>query len=117
LNRSLGASELTRACILLREAGLLTANPSHPNLIAAITEGVTAEDLANTAQEFGGRNFAYIIAVARRRKADGASATHQGETSHEATHPLQRRRGESLVDHAERINRLHDEREAADTPA
>lgn len=32
--------------------------------------------------------------------------------SHESTDPLARRRGESLVDHVQRVNRYHDEREA-----
>jgi hypothetical protein len=67
-----------RACALMVEAGCKQSNPSHPDLIAAIAEGVTPQALADTAREAiakGRKNpFAWAIATARNRQADGPTA-------------------------------------------
>lgn len=58
------------ACRFLREAGCADVNPTHPNLIAALEEGVTPEQLRDVAAEFPGKRFAYLIATARSRRLD-----------------------------------------------
>lgn len=67
------------ACRLMREAGCVQVNPSHPDLIAALAEGVTPEALADTTREAIAGNvrkpFAYAITTARGRHADGAKPT------------------------------------------
>ncbi|GAB2494078.1 hypothetical protein [Arenimonas alkanexedens] len=64
------------ACRAMRDAGCGQTNPSHPDLQAALAEGVTPEALADTAREAiaaGVRKpFAYAIQTARGRHADGA---------------------------------------------
>src|SRR3546814_9605673 len=40
-----------RACRLMRDAGCPSTNPSHPDLLAALAEGVTPETLGDTARE------------------------------------------------------------------
>lgn len=72
-------SEAGRACVLMRKAGCSTTNPSHPDLQAALAEGVTPEALADTVTEGLarsppiGRPFAWAIATARSRNAEGPS--------------------------------------------
>lgn len=70
------------ACKLMREAGCLTTNPSHPHLLAALEEGVTPEALRDTAAEAvaaGKSNpFPWAIATARSRRAEGVPATNGG---------------------------------------
>lgn len=63
-----------RACLLLRQAGCARVNPSHPDLLAALAEGVTPEAIRDTYAEAPGKSnpFAYAIATARSRHADGA---------------------------------------------
>lgn len=77
------------ACRLMREAGCLQTNPSHPDLIAALAEGVTPEALADTVREALTANvrkpFAYAISTARGRRAEGAK-TITGAT-HVQAHP------------------------------
>jgi hypothetical protein len=67
-------TEAGRACLLLRQAGCGRVNPSHPDLLAAIAEGVTPEAIRNAyAAAPDARNpFAYAIATARGLHADGA---------------------------------------------
>lgn len=64
------------ACRLMREAGCGQTNPSHPDLLAALAEGVTPQVLAHTVREAIAANvrkpFAYAITTARGRRADGA---------------------------------------------
>jgi len=71
-------TEPARACLLMRQAGCARVNPSHPDLIAAITEGVTPEVLAATVTEGIGMGkpqpFAWAIATARGRHAEGPKA-------------------------------------------
>lgn len=65
-----------RACLLMRQAGCARVNPSHPELLAALDEGVTGEVLRDTYLERpDARNpFAYAIATARSRCAEGVTA-------------------------------------------
>lgn len=77
------------ACRLMREAGCGQTNPSHPDLIAALAEGVTPQALADTVREALAANvrkpFAYAITTARGRRAEGAK-TITGAT-HVQAHP------------------------------
>lgn len=59
-----------QACRQMREAGCLDVNPSHPNLLAALAEGVTPEQLRDLALELPGKRFAYLIATARSRRVE-----------------------------------------------
>lgn len=106
-----GASptEAGRACLLMREAGIVLTNPSHPALLAALAEGVTPEVLADTAREHPGKGMPYVITVARRRHAEPTAKPTGG--NHAPARPLDRQRGESLAEYSARINRYHDERE------
>src|SRR5262252_6749499 len=68
-------------------AGAVRANPSNPKLLAALTEGVTAQELADTAEEALRLNrsnpFTWAISVARKRHAEGALPINQKpETRH-----------------------------------
>lgn len=80
-------TEAGRACLLMRAAGASQTNPSHPDLLAALAEGVTPEVLGDTvaeAVESGvARPFAWAITTARSRHARGASAVagHAGTES------------------------------------
>jgi len=82
-----GGTEAGRACRLMREVGCGHTNPSHPNLVAAIAEGVTPEVLRDTAAEAveagADRPFAWAITTARSRHARGAAAITAGAPSHE----------------------------------
>lgn len=66
-----------RACLLMRKAGCTSTNPSHPDLLAALAEGVTPEALGDTAREgidLGrSKPFAWAIATARARQREGAA--------------------------------------------
>jgi uncharacterized protein YdaU (DUF1376 family) len=67
-------TEAGRACLLLRQAGCTRVNPSRPELIAALAEGVTPEALVDTYREHpdAANPFAWAIATARSRHAEGA---------------------------------------------
>lgn len=81
------------ACRLMREAGCTDTNPSHPNLLAALGEGVTPEALADTAREAIAagkqRPFAYAIATARSRHAEAVTHPAAG-ASHAAPRAVHR---------------------------
>ena len=66
-----------RACALMEEAGCKQTNSTLPELLAALEEGVTPEELAATAHEgvtTGKTNpFKWAIATARSRRARGPS--------------------------------------------
>jgi uncharacterized protein YdaU (DUF1376 family) len=63
-----------RACALLKQAGCVRANPSHPDLLAALAEGVSPEALVHTYREnpTATNPFTWAIATARGRRAEGA---------------------------------------------
>lgn len=81
-----------RACMAMRAAGCAQTNPSHPDLLAALAEGVTPEALADTVREGltrtppVSRPFAWAITTARGRHAAGAAATIPGDR-HAASTP------------------------------
>lgn len=64
-------SDAGRACLLMRQAGCVSTNPSHPDLLAALTAGVTPEALGDTVREaieLGKlKPFTWAIATARGR--------------------------------------------------
>lgn len=74
-----------RACLLMRKAGCTQTNPSHPDLLAALAEGVTPEvlgDCAAEAIEAGiHKPFAWAITTARSRHARGARTVSPGANS------------------------------------
>lgn len=61
----------TEASIALRQASV-TVTPYHPDLVAACAEGVTPAELVALAGQYPGKPAAYVIAAARRQRADGA---------------------------------------------
>lgn len=81
-----------RACLLMLQAGCSGTNPAHPNLLAALAEGVTPEALADTAREGveagKAKPFAWAITTARSRHAEGAAPVTIGEPRHATTRPL-----------------------------
>lgn len=74
------AESAARACVLMSEAGCKSVSVSRPELLAAIGEGVTPEQLADTAIEAIGAGktnpFAWAIATARKRKAGTPKAVN-----------------------------------------
>jgi len=72
-----GATEEARACVLMGEAGCKSTNPNHPELVAAIADGITPEALRDTAIEGISKGktdpFAWACTTARRRKANGVT--------------------------------------------
>lgn len=113
---SRATTEAGRACLLMRRAGCATTNPSHPDLLAAIAEGVTPEALAHTVTEALtktppiARPFAWAISTARSRHAAGAASPTNGEP-HAADYRGAAPRRESLSERSARINAEHDARE------
>lgn len=81
-----GVTDAGRACLLMRQAGCHSTNPSHPDLLAALAEGVTPEELGDTAAEGLSRSppvakpFPWAIQTARSRKAAGATPTNTTTT-------------------------------------
>jgi uncharacterized protein YdaU (DUF1376 family) len=75
-NRPRARTEVGRACMLLRQAGCMRINPSCPSLGAAFEEGVTPEAIRDAYLERPDATnpFAWAIATARGRQADGAKA-------------------------------------------
>ena len=80
----------------MRKAGCPDVNPQHPDLLAALAEGITPETLAATAKEFHkkAKPFAYAITTARNRHAEGPKPVTQG--SAHANHPAGRSGGSKL---------------------
>lgn len=82
-----------RACRAMRDAGCPPnqLNPSHPDLVAAIREGCTDADFADTVREGIARSppvarvFAWAIATARGRLEESRNrTTHPGAAPHAA---------------------------------
>src|SRR6185437_9112900 len=73
-----------RECLAMRQVGCTRVNPGHPDLLASLAEGVTPEALAATAVEAveaGKSNpFAWAIATARSRHADGPAVIATGHS-------------------------------------
>jgi uncharacterized protein YdaU (DUF1376 family) len=75
-------TEPGRACLLMRGGGCIQTNPSHPDLLAALSEGVTPEALSDTVLEAiaAGKKapFLWAIQTARGRHAAGPASAPQG---------------------------------------
>lgn len=69
-----------RTCLLMRQAGCVRVNASHPDLLAALAEGVKPEAIRDTYLEFPDMDnpFAYAITTARKRHAKGAKQISTG---------------------------------------
>jgi hypothetical protein len=69
------------ACLLMRQAGCAMTNPSNPDLLAALAEGVSAQALADTVREAieakKQKPFSWAIQVARSRHAAGPTQRPQ----------------------------------------
>ena len=96
-----------RACLLMRRAGCIQTNPSHPALIAALDAGASPEELADTAREAveAGKNkpFAWACITARSRRE---------QLTHGATHaPAPDRGNRRRLSVVERVERNVAERE------
>jgi uncharacterized protein YdaU (DUF1376 family) len=74
------ATEAGRACLLLRQAGCARVNPSNPDLLAALAEGVTPEAIRDTYGEKPDATnpFAWAITTARSRHAEGPKQISTG---------------------------------------
>lgn len=101
-----------QACVEMKRAGCgARVNPSHPDLIAALAEGVTPKMLADTVTEgiAGGKGepFTWAIKTARNRHAAGASAvTGESHGNHQSG------RRESVAERAARFAREGNEADA-----
>lgn len=65
-----------RACLACRGANVHDVNPSHPDLLRLLAEGVTPEDIGATAAECaakGKARFAYVLRVIESRRAESAA--------------------------------------------
>lgn len=64
------------ACLAMRLAGLASVNPSHPELLRLLDEGMTVDELVEAAREAvaRGKGMAYAMATARGRRRDAAAA-------------------------------------------
>ncbi|WP_249404999.1 DUF1376 domain-containing protein [Stenotrophomonas sp. CFBP 13725] len=89
-----GATLAGQACLLMRRAGCHTTNPSHPDLLAALGEGVTPQALGDTVTEGLSRAppvakpFAWAITTARARHAEGPKQPPQNTGTHHGTRRL-----------------------------
>lgn len=104
-------TEAARACLLLRQAGCIRFNPSNPNLLAALAEGVTPEAIRDTYLERPDATnpFAWAIATARSRHAEGATPIHTGNSHEHANRGAGRKPSAvELVEQAIRERRAHD---------
>ncbi|WP_312325667.1 YdaU family protein [Stenotrophomonas sp.] len=109
-----GVTEQGRACVLMRSAGCHTTNPSHPELLAAIAEGVTPEVLRDTVAEGLSRSppianpFPWAVKTARNRHAAGATPTNTTATGGHHGNPQL-----GSADHVAEQRRKHEQRAAA----
>lgn len=95
-SRGLGGHQTAagRACLLMRQAGCTTTNPSHPRLLEALDQGVTPEALGDTAREaLSGpqpkeKPFAWAITTALSRHLEAQQRSNQPqEKSHDRSQP------------------------------
>jgi len=109
-----GVTDAGRACLLMRKAGCHSTNPSHPELLAALEEGVTPEALGHTAAEGLARSppvsnpFSWAIRTARNRHAAGAAPTNTTNTGGPNANPQL-----GSAEHVAEQRRLHEQRAAA----
>jgi len=109
-----GVTDAGRACLLMRQAGCHSTNPSHPELLAALEEGVTPEALGHTAAEGLARTppvsnpFSWAIKTARNRHAAGATPANPDTTGGPNANPQF-----GSAEHVAEQRRLHEQRAAA----
>lgn len=92
--RAMNDSSVTpagQACRAMRDAGCLDVNPSHPNLLAALAEGVTPQQLGDLARELPGKRFPYLIQTARSRNAEVQAVAANGGPARSARPSLPER--------------------------
>jgi hypothetical protein len=67
-------------CRRLRAAGIAAVNPSHPDLLALIAEGATAQEFADAGHIAAerGKGFAYLLATVRGQREDARRAAAAG---------------------------------------
>lgn len=75
------------ASIALRTAGV-SVTSMHPDLIAAVAEGVTDAHLVEVANSNPGKPAGYVIAIARRLRAAAPAVVHSSGATHEPTRKL-----------------------------
>lgn len=106
------------ACRLMREKGCIQTNPSHVDLVAALAEGITPQTLADCVAEAieagKPKPFAWAIATARGRHAEGAKQITTGESHGNDRSQTGTGRKLSVVEQVERNIRERREREATD---
>ncbi|CAM4172145.1 hypothetical protein CR156_17165 [Stenotrophomonas lactitubi] len=109
-----GVTDAGRACLLMRQAGCHSTNPSHPDLLAALNEGVMPETLGHTVAEGLARSppvtnpFPWAIKTARNRHAAGAMPAIPKTTGGTNANPQL-----SSADQVAEQRRLHEQRAAA----
>ncbi len=109
-----GVTDAGRACLLMRQAGCHSTNPSHPELLAALEEGVMPETLGHTVAEGLARSppvsnpFPWAIKTARNRHAAGAAPTNTTNLGGPNANPQLGSAG-----HVAEQRRLHEQRAAA----
>lgn len=109
-----GVTDAGRACLLMRQAGCHSTNPSHPDLLAGLEEGVTPEAYAHTAAEGASRSppisnpFAWAIKTARNRHAAGATPTNTTNSGGPNASPQL-----GSAEHVAEERRRHEQRSAA----
>lgn len=59
-----------QACKAMRTAGLAQVNPSHPDLLHALAQGVTPDQLADVVREFPAKPLGYVLRTAIGRMQD-----------------------------------------------
>lgn len=102
----------------MKRAGVIGFSAAHPQLIAAITEGVPPELVADCAAEAIRKRkqdpFVWAIGAARGRHADRHNPPPESQPQQGNAHETDRRSaGESLADYAARRNAAHDRDEFA----
>ncbi|MGX2089226.1 helix-turn-helix domain-containing protein [Xanthomonas campestris] len=99
------AAALNRAALLLNRPGLRTTS-QHPDLIAAASEGVTAQHLIELSGVYPDKPAGYLITAARRQRATAANTITSGASAHAIPR-------ESAAERTQRFAREAIQREAA----
>ncbi|MBO9859312.1 helix-turn-helix domain-containing protein [Xanthomonas sp. A1809] len=100
------AAALNRAAMSLNRPWLRTTS-QHPDLIAAVGEGVTADHLLELSDVYPDKSAGYLIAAARRQRATGANTITSGASAHAIPR-------ESAAERTQRFAREAIQRYAAD---
>lgn len=80
-------TQAAAACLAMREAGLASTNPAHPELLALLPHASPAQFAQAAATAAGkGKGFAYALGVLRGQLADAAAPPKPGKGNPEAIH-------------------------------